>query len=109
MDYKLQKLYEQHLLEEGRRNRYYQMFKGVIGEDEIERVVKRAIDIFKREDRIIWYLRLYKLVFINNQQSHYHSDKSYQELFTPEEEAQYKKQLEWKEKFIILSFFLWCK
>lgn len=99
MEFGLQKLYEQHLLEEGRRNRYYSMFKGVESNDEIERIVNQAVQWFKREDRIIWYLRWYKLVLINHKQNYYEGDKSYAELFTPDEKIQYQKQLEWKKQF----------
>ena len=99
MEYELQKLCEQRLLEEGRKERYHAILKGVIDDEDIDRLVKDAISIFKRDDRVIWYLRWYKLVYINNQKRHYDSDEKYRGLYSHDEKIQHKKNLEWKEKF----------
>jgi hypothetical protein len=99
MEYNLQKLCEQRLLEEGRKERYHSILKGVISDENIDILVKDAISVFKRDDRVIWYLRWYKLVYINNQKKHYEHDEKYRGLYSNDEKIQYKKQLEWREKF----------
>ena len=61
----LEEAYNIQLIEEGRRDRYESMLKGVFDVHTADKWIDQAIEHYKREDRIIWFLRWVKLVEVN--------------------------------------------
>jgi hypothetical protein len=98
MEYKLQKLCEQRLLEEGRKDRYYQMLQGVLSDNDIKVIVRNAIIDFKREDRIIWFLRLYKALAVSNKIT------KMEKAGFDENNSSLKQLLEWRDKFLKYTY-----
>lgn len=57
------------MLDEGAKERYAQMFQNVMGlgyDDDIQEAIEYVRRVLKREDRIIWYLRLYKVALLQS-------------------------------------------
>lgn len=55
------------MLDEGAKDRYAQMFQNAMGlgfDDDIQEAIEYVRRVLKREDRIIWYLRLYKIALL---------------------------------------------